>query len=103
MFDESANRHRGFASIAAFQLTEDTRRNLANVISVLSNTWYYFPDDKQWKSYVRKIDICLKDDEECGRLWRGVVRINRLIISAPEEPIKVLYKLYRKVKYSIKK
>lgn len=38
---------------------------------------------------MRKIDICLKDDEECGRLWRGVVKINRLIISAPEEPIKI--------------
>lgn len=89
MFDESAERRKGFANIGAFQLTENTRQNLANVVSSLSNTWYYFPEDKQWASYEKKIAECLHDDEECKRIWEGVVQINRLNLNAPDEPVKI--------------
>lgn len=94
MFDESAERRKGFANIGAFKLTESTKQNLANVVSALSNTWYYFPDDKQWSSYEKKIAECLHDDEECMRLWEGVVQINRLILNAPNEPIKLMQTIF---------
>lgn len=102
MFDESAQRRKGFANIGAFQLTENTRQSLANVVSALSNTWYYFPEDKQWDSYAGKIEECLHDDEESKKIWEGVVQINRLNLNAPDEPIKIGIIIYRRIKQIVK-
>ena len=44
----------GLPNIAAFTLTDDTRKNIIDVISTLSYTWWYLPSEEQIVKY-RKV------------------------------------------------
>lgn len=88
MKDDSEPVRNGFPNIGAIQITNETKQNLANIVSALSNTWYYIPDNTQLNMYVSKIIENL--DEESQWLLEATLKVNQNISKAP---YKFLYKL----------
>ncbi|WP_294158797.1 class I SAM-dependent methyltransferase [uncultured Selenomonas sp.] len=84
--DPTAQQRGGFPNIGAFRVSQDTRENIATVVSALSHTWLMLPSEEQLRIYRAAIIKML--DEEAAWLFDSVVKMNRAILTTPMVPSK---------------
>ena len=68
-------RKTGYPNIAAFVCNSDTRKNIIDVFSSLSITWFYMPEKQEIESYKRIINMHY--EKEFGQLFDQMVEMNR--------------------------
>lgn len=66
-------------NIGAFVYTKDTKEHISDVVSALSYTWYYMPNETQLKSY--QVKILQNLDAEGRWLFESAVKINKDILN----------------------
>lgn len=81
MRDQSAEDRGGMPNIGAFRISEATRKNIADVVGVLTSTWLYLPSEGQLAIYREAI---FKSLDEGGKwLYDCAVKMNKGIRNAP--------------------